>query len=172
MIRLWTRALPPAEINQNFTAPPANRDALVGEWLFAGGTTADTSPMHNNGTLVAVNTLNRGGPHGDFILLNSHRIVHPLRLAQPGFEHYRPIDWRRQCHRKAGLVASARFPGDEMFPDSPAHYSVDALAWTPAIAFARDVMPMWYSHLNKRQGENLVILGGSGKASNAWKCNL
>jgi hypothetical protein len=54
------------------------------------------------GCKVQVGTYNQGGELGSLVLFNTHRIVYPLRLDQPGFSHYRLEDWIHQAQRKNG----------------------------------------------------------------------
>jgi hypothetical protein len=132
--------------------------------------TGQQEPPKKDGTLVAVNTLNRAGPLGDFLLLNSHRPVFPLRLGQEGFEHYTPLDWCRQCHRKGGLVVGMTFPAEQLLEQrSPGggQWMIDALAWLPAGRFAQDLLPAWYGNQMKGWARSLPLVGGSGKTSNA-----
>jgi hypothetical protein len=122
--------------------------------------TGQVEPHKKDGTLVAVNTLNRGGPHNDFILLSCHRIVHPLRLGSAEFEHYTPNDWFKQCHRKGGLVVSPRVI---LLDDIK---EIDAFAWLPDVEFGRVLLPGWYEQLDAESGRHVALVGGSGKASN------
>lgn len=56
-VRIWTRALTPAELATGLGDPPADRSGLVGEWLFADGAPADSSPTHNTGSLTGGATI-------------------------------------------------------------------------------------------------------------------
>jgi hypothetical protein len=135
--------------------------------------------FQKDGTLVAVNTLNRGGQLGDLLLLNCHRVVYPLRLGAEGFAHYTPADWCRQCHRKDGLVVGAAWlgtPPDRLtatrsgardLGQKPDEHLVDALEWSPATEFASEVLPRWYEALKTPSQPGLSLVGGSHKDSNA-----
>src|SRR5207247_343650 len=60
------------------------------------------------GTLVVVNTLNTHPVLGQLALLNTHRIVFPLRFGgSAGLDDWTLADWCDQCHRKGGLVTWA-----------------------------------------------------------------
>jgi hypothetical protein len=58
------------------------------------------------GHLVVVNTLNTHPRLGQLALLNTHRVVYPLRFGDgpEGQEDWTMADWCDQCHRKGGLV--------------------------------------------------------------------
>lgn len=122
--------------------------------------------LERDGTIVTVGTQNRGGILGDLSLLNSHRIIFPLRLGEEGFENYTLTDWCQQCHRKGGLVVRPSFPnGDAALPDESIYRGgVDAIEWTGTGDFTSG-LAAWYAKLN--QGLRLPLVGGSGKGSNA-----
>jgi hypothetical protein len=121
--------------------------------------------------LVAVNTLNAHPVLGTVSLLNSHRIVHPLRFGAPGeLDHWSIADWCDQCHRKAGLVVWADTPrlGDE----HPQGEALAALVLGKIDAFEvcyfadvePDVLGDYYRLLDC--GVRVPLAGGSGKRSN------
>ncbi len=118
--------------------------------------------LMKHGCLVAVNTQTRG-PRGRVSLLNCHRVVHPLRLEQEGFETYRLLDCCRQCHRKGGLTI---WPGfrkgapEQFYPDYLSE--MDAIEWTARSSFPED-MGFYYELLAR--GHRLSLVGGSGKDS-------
>ncbi len=113
-----------------------------------------------HGCLVAVNTQTRG-PHGRVSLLNCHRVVHPLRLEQEGFETYRLVDCCRQCHRKGGLTIWPSFPNGAHEQFYPAYLlEMDAIEWTAGL------LPFNFYHELLSRGHRLALVGGSGKDSN------
>jgi hypothetical protein len=68
---------------------------------FSGQKPAAEMPGH----LVAVNTHNTHPVLGSLGLLNTHRVVYPLRFGGPdGADDWTLRDWCGQCHRKGGLV--------------------------------------------------------------------
>jgi hypothetical protein len=68
--------------------------------------------LERPGHIVVVNTLNWHAKLGEVILLNSHRVVHPLAFGEPfGLDNWTLADWCDQCHRKGGLVVSDGFDG-------------------------------------------------------------
>lgn len=69
---------------------------------FSGQRPALEMPGH----LVVVNTLNTHPLLGRLALLNTHRVIYPLRFGEgpSGREDWTLADWCDQCHRKGGLV--------------------------------------------------------------------
>jgi hypothetical protein len=75
---------------------------------FSGQSPALEMPGH----MVVVNTLNDHHDLGRVILLNCHRVVHPLTAGGPGgLGDLTVTDWCDQCHRKGGLVVGDRYFG-------------------------------------------------------------
>lgn len=60
--------------------------------------------LTRHGCTVQVGTHNQGGEQGSLVLLNTHRVVFPLRLGEPGFSHYQLSDWIGQAKRKKGMA--------------------------------------------------------------------
>jgi hypothetical protein len=80
---------------------------------FSGQVPALASPDH----LVVVNTLNLHWDLGRVLLLNCHRVVHPLTAGRPnGLGDWSIADWCDQCHRKGGLVVGDGFFGHDRGP--------------------------------------------------------
>jgi hypothetical protein len=121
--------------------------------------------LSRHGCVTFVNTQNQGGEHGVLSLLQCHRVVHPLTLAEPGFEKYTLADWCNQCHRKGGLVIWPRFPHAAAGQAGAAldQGLIDAVEWTSTESFCA-ALPEWYARLNR--GQRIPLVGGSGKDSN------
>lgn len=114
---------------------------------------------------VCVNSFNRGAALGDLILLHCHRLVFPLRLQEPGFEHYTLLDWAGQCHRKGGLTICPDLlesPGEHLA--AAILGGVDAVLWAADRPLDDARLSRWYQFLNS--GFRLPLTGGSGKSSN------
>lgn len=78
--------------------------SVTGEVLLLDDYSGEGLAAELAGCEVQVGTLNHGGKAGDLVLFNTHRIVFPLRLDAPGFEHYGLVDWLHQAQRKAGMA--------------------------------------------------------------------
>jgi hypothetical protein len=119
------------------------------------------------GCRAVVNTQSRDAVWGTLSLLHCHRVVHPLDLAEEGFEAYALLDCSRQCHRKGGLVVWPDFPGcaddgpGEAWADLVAG-GVDAVEWAAGRDFAGEGLARWYELLTA--GFRVPLVGGSGKA--------
>jgi hypothetical protein len=123
------------------------------------------------GHLVAVNTHNTHPVLGSLGLLNTHRVVYPLRFGGPdGLDDWTLRDWCGQCHRKGGLVVWTRawheardFPLGEPLADlilgEVDAFEIDFYEDSPF-----DVLADWYGLLNC--GFRVPLVGGSGKDRN------
>ncbi|HZY90322.1 MAG TPA: CehA/McbA family metallohydrolase [Gemmataceae bacterium] len=122
--------------------------------------------------LVAVNTLNAHPLLGTVALLNSHRVVYPLRFGGPGgLDDWSVADWCDQCHRKSGLVVWPDLP--RLTAERPQGEALAALLLGKVDAYEvsrfddpePEVLAHWYRLLNC--GLRVPLAGGSGKDSNA-----
>jgi hypothetical protein len=127
--------------------------------------------LEGHNCLVAVNTLNAHPVLGTVGLLNSHRVVHPLRFGAPGaLDHWSVADWCDQCHRKVGLVVWADVP--RLTEEHPQGEALAALVLGKIDAFEvchfpdtePDVLGHYYRLLDC--GLRVPLAGGSGKTSN------
>jgi hypothetical protein len=143
---------------------------LGGQWLLGGKTHLDnildfsgqTPALERNGCQVVVNTWNYSATLGQLLLLNSHRVVHPLILEQEGFEKYTLRDWCDQCHRKKGLAVWGGFPAKPLEAHALVFLgAIDAVEW---VAWTRCPEADWYRYLDLRC--KLPLVGGSGKGRN------
>ncbi len=123
---------------------------------------AQTAAAQRQECQVSVGTRNQGGDLGELALLYTHRVVFPLRLDHPGFEHYTVYDWCHQAHRKHGLV---------VWPDFQAQMNenlvalvlgeIDAVEWAATHHWNETHINFWYHLLNA--GLHVPVVGGSGK---------
>jgi len=121
---------------------------------------------------VVVNTLNTHPFLGGLALLNCHRVVHPLRCGGPDLtDDWSLCDWCDQCHRKKGLVVWPDLP--RLTPEQPQPEALAAalLGKVDAFEVSRfddpepETLSDYYRLLDA--GCRLVLVGGSGKDSNA-----
>jgi hypothetical protein len=130
--------------------------------------------LQTDGYVVAVNTLNCGGPLGSVSLLNSHRTIFPLSIGRRAGDplNWTLADWCNQCHRKGGLVLWTRFgqawsegvnAGGEALAELILGridaIDVDRIDWNELHQILE-----WYRILNA--GFRVPLTGGSGKKSN------
>jgi hypothetical protein len=131
---------------------------------FSGQRPALEMPGH----LVIVNTHNTS-LLGHLSLLNCHRVVYPLSLAdRTERDNWSMGDWCDQCHRKGGLVVwSEPWPAgsDQPIGEPLAHLilgKVDALEAT--VLPHPGLLDAWYQLLGC--GYRVPLVGGSAKGSN------
>jgi hypothetical protein len=146
--------------------PPSLPNLLA----FSGQRPALEMPGH----MVVVNTLNEHPVLGRLALLNSHRVVYPLRFGGPdGCDDWTLADWCDQCHRKGGLVVSADFFRGERWRRGEILADlllgkIDALDVGPSPddgpALSVERLEPWYRLLNG--GLRVPLVGGSGKDRN------
>lgn len=86
-----------------------------------------------DGTLVAVGTWNGRQSASSLVLMHTHRVVFPLRLTDPGFEHYTLADWAHQAHRKRGFVVWPYQTLDAETLATLLHGEIDALGLLPDV---------------------------------------
>jgi hypothetical protein len=134
---------------------------------FSGQQPALEAPGH----LVVVNTHNYHPVLGHLGLLNSHRVVYPLRFGDPGgLDDWSLADWCDQCHRKSGLVVwtktaheavGFRFgePLADLILGKVDAFEIDAFEDSPF-----DVLADWYGLL--QCGLRVPLAGASGKDNN------
>jgi hypothetical protein len=148
---------------------------LAAEWRFEDGSTWLTNLLDfsgqepayaKDGCVVVANTVNDGGKLGALALLNCHRIVHPLRLDQEGFEKYTLLDWCNQCHRKGGLVIWPGYGGGGAEAEAALRLGhIDAIEWAPTSGeFPLPFIFQWHKELFF--GFRVPLVGGSGKEGN------
>lgn len=159
IVHLLARERPPSA-----GRPPACNNLLA----FSGSKPALSSPE----CIVAVNTLNAHPNLGTVALLNSHRVVFPLRFGAPdGLDNWSVADWCDQCHRKSGLVVWPDLP--RLSPECPQGEALAALLLGKIDAFEISRLPSsepdtlrhWYRLLDC--GLRVPLVGSSGKESNA-----
>lgn len=140
---------------------------------FSGQRPAAEMPGH----LVVVNTANEHESLGRLLLLNCHRVVHPLRFGWPlGVETWTLMDWCDQCHRKGGLVVGDHCFGwtyhghhGELLPNVIAG-RIDALdagdLSSPAGSASERAVDLggWYRLLDA--GLRIPLVAGSAKTGN------
>jgi len=136
--------------------PP--RFAIPNIDAFSGQQPALERPGH----MVVVNTLNWHAELGEVILLNNHRVVHPLAFGEPfGLDNWTLADWCDQCHRKGGLVVSDGNGGlAELLLGKVDAYK--ATLETDDSGFLTD-----RHHELLRLGYRIPLVAGSRKCSNA-----
>jgi hypothetical protein len=169
-------------------SPHAARLEGAAEGLDVVNLLAHERPLHNNqpaafvnllafsGTqsalegspCVVVNTCNTHSVLGTVALLNSHRVVYPLRFGPPdGLDDWSISDWCDQCHRKKGLVVWPDLP--RMTKEHPQGEALAAVLLGKIDAFEvcrlTHSLPDWYRLL--ACGLRLPLMGASGKNSNA-----
>jgi hypothetical protein len=150
--------------DQDGSAVPALPNILD----FSGQKPAAERPGH----LVAVNTHNTHPTLGSLGLLNTHRVVYPLRFGGPdGADDWTLRDWCGQCHRKGGLVVWTK-PGEETdglwLGEALANVILGEVDACEVNRFS-DNLPLvlddWYGLLD--QGFRLPLVGASAKENNS-----
>jgi hypothetical protein len=153
---------------ETLEAGEKRRPALGALLAFSGQKPA----LEAAGCTVVVNTLNLGGPLSQLILLNCHRVVHPLTVGTP--VDWSLADWCDQAHRKGGLVLWPHAQAFRYHADGPPTGGealadlilgkIDALAVDKLGVYPMLGVDHWYPLLNA--GVRVPITGGSAKLSN------
>ncbi len=151
------------------TAAGEKRHPALGALLAFSG---QRPALETAGCTVVVNTLHLGGPLSRLILLNCHRVVHPLTVGTP--VDWSLSDWCDQAHRKRGLVLWPHAQAFRYSADGPAAGGealadlilgkIDALAVDKLGVYPMLGIDHWYPLLNV--GVRTPVTGGSAKLSN------
>jgi hypothetical protein len=149
------------EVDEATEQVSGQRWAIANLLAFSGQTPALQTPGH----LVVVNTLNYHPWLGRLALLNSHRVVYPLRFGTPEPDNWSLGDWCDQCHRKDGLVvwSEADWRGPEALAQAILG-RLDAVEIVPA-QWDIEGWPFWWYGV-AWTGKILPVVGGSGKSNN------
>lgn len=120
------------------------------------------------GCKVQVGSFNQGGELGSLVLFNTHRMVHPLRLDQPGFEAYTLHDWCHQAHRKKGMAfaPTSELESIEVLPNLLLG-EIDGLLNTPGHASSLDAATL--PERLRAILPGLLQVGGSGRCGSAQR---
>lgn len=123
---------------------------------YSGQTTA----WAQDGHFATVGTWNGYAEGQSLVLLNTHRVVFPMRKHERGFEQYTLADWAHQAHRKNGYVIWPFQPPDAEVLATLILGEIDAVGLLPETDFQAALeclYRLWDA------GLPVAVVAGSGK---------